>query len=261
MMTMNLTLEAALAGLRQEQDAWETRVVLRVGGRPAAPLVVFRRRGQPAPWVELGHDQRGADARRAFMSLGLVRKRWMGGAKSWGRELDPEAEPAVMHRTVQRLWDAVHPGETPDPVLVAQREPPPSNPDLLTAIRDAAERQDEVTRKALYAAIVNAQLLVPIDPATDQLPAAEQRPRPFDDDGGELSTWGAFSDWDALRQWQPGGHAFGAVHGAEFLAHVHDQGRCSVRINPDGLVGGELYPAEVQMMVEAVRSFYRSSMS
>lgn len=262
----DLSLETALAAFRQPSEAWETRVVLRPAEPPEtetfnAPMVLFRRAGESQSWVELGHDRRPGDDRQRFVALGLSRRRWEGGAKAWGRPLGPDLDALGLSRTIGRLWEAAYPDLRPEIQVLAQHVQPPTNPTLLEAIRAAAERQDEPTRKALYAAIANAQLLVPIDPDTVARGAAEQRPRSFGDDGGGLASWGAFSDWDALRQWAPGGHAFGAVHGADFLSHVHDQGRCCVRINPDGVVGGELYPAEVKMMVEAVRRFYRSAMS
>lgn len=258
---MEMSLEAALAAFRQPPQAWETRVVLRVPGSDEAPLVLFRRDDGSEAWVELGHDRRGSEDRAGFRGLGLVRRRWAGGAKAWGRHLAVDADAQSLSRTIRRLWEAVQPEVRPEISVLAQREPPPANPGLVAAMRAAAERQDDATRKALYAAIANAQLLVPIAPSTQRLDAADQQPRSFGADRDGLPSWGAFTDWDALRQWAPGGHPFGAVHGAEFLAHVHDRGRCTVRINPDGVVGGELYPAEVQMMVEAVRRFYRSAMS
>lgn len=252
-----MDLEQALEAF-VDDDAWETRLVLR---SEADKLLLFRRAGEPQYWLELGHGWSSSERRQALLRLGLSRKRWRDGAKAWGRTYDRRVDTDALADSVEALWKQAYGDRSPAIELLSQREEPPENPALLDAIRAAARTQDEPTRKALYAALVNATLLVPIDPATLHADAAEQRPRSFGTDPGGFAMWAAFSDWDAIRQWQPDGHAFGPVHGAEFFAHVHDLGRCGVRINPDGVVGGELYPDEVAMMVAAVRDFYRRTMS
>lgn len=260
-MVMQTSLADALAAWRQADAAWETRLALRSGVAEAdGLLVLFRRQGERQPWVELAHQHRAPELRKALMQLGLSRRAWAGGPKAWGRTLSLDTDVADLERTLTRLWQAIGSG-LPTVRLLAQQVQPPTNPGLLKAMRAAASQQDEVTRQALYAAIANASLLVPIDPATVDADPAEQQPHSFAEPHEELPAWGAFSDWDALRHWRPDGHAFGAVQGAEFLAHVHDKGRCHVQINPGGVVGGQLYPAEVEMMVDAVRAFYRRTLS
>lgn len=248
-------MDAALDAWERE-DAWETRLVARVSGRS---LVLFRR-SEAGRWLELGHGGVLSVQRDALKELGLRRRRWVDGASAWGCTFETDQALSSLSEVINTLLSVIGDAETASFEVLAQREPPPDNPSLLSAMRRAAATQDDDTRRNLYAALVNATLLVPIDPETVHLPSSEQRPLAVEHDvKGPI--WGAFSDWDALRQWCPTGHAFGPVHGVDFFAHAHERGGASVRINPGGFVGGELYPSEVAMMVDAVKRYYQKTMS
>lgn len=248
------------AGVRAwlTDDAWETRLCLRSTHHQ---LLMFRRREPPEAWIELGHGRDSADDRASLTKLGLTRKRWSDGPKAWGKTLNTDTntrEPTghELAERVSKLWQQACDSEPYELSLLAQRQKPPDNERLVDAMRTAASARDAKSRQRLYAALVNATLLVPIDPETAQLSETDQRPLSLGHDPHGIVSWAAFTSWNALRQWHPEGHPFGLVHGTEFFAHVHDLGRCTVRINPEGVVGGELYPAEVKMMVDTVRRFY-----
>jgi hypothetical protein len=125
---------------------------------------------------------------------------------------------------------------------------PPTNPDLLDAMRDVAKPPfDHGLRIALYNALVNATFLVPLAEDGDEdeplvLESLKDRP-----------VWGVFSQLDELRAWRPRGWEWAALHGSELFPRAHEAGIASLRINPDGLVGGELYAHEVASLTEAVR--------
>jgi len=250
---MGLDLEAAVQAWLAD-DAWESR--LRMGGE-TQQMLMFRRREPAQAWLELGHDRDSPEDRTALAQLGLTRKRWLDGAKAWGKPIDAShstAEPLV--ELLTRLWQQAYGAQPYELEVLAQRQQPPVNERLVDAMRMAASARDDKSRQRLYAALVNATLLVPIDPDTVQLSAADQQPLSLGSDAHGFTSWAAFTSWDALRQWRPEGHPFGLVHGTDFFMHVHDSGRGTARINPDGVVGGELYPSEVKMMVDVVRRFY-----
>lgn len=246
---MVLSLQAAAQALVTER-AWETRVVI---WAPALKLLVFRRPSIQALWVEvwpLGE----ARAEASWGAHGLRRRRYQGGGRTFGKELPFELTAPGLAAELDVLLEVLN-APTPDRspavevTIAAQRAEPPQNPALLEAMRAAANNQESRTRQRLYAALVNAPLLIPLEPGSAERPPEEQQP--LRSEAQELT---AFSDWDALRQWQASGHPFGIVHGTDFFAYAADQG-CGVRINPDGVVGGALYPSEVQMMAEAVRGY------
>lgn len=260
MQRMSSSLEDAIEAWSADA-AWETRLIVR---SHTHMLLLFRRRDQAAGWLELGHQRDGAQERAALSRLGLTRKRWAEGAKAWGRSIDvPPASTRELADTLRSLWQAAC-GDEPlsrdvDVEVLSQREQPPTNERLVDAMRAAARARDTTSRQRLYAALANATLLVPIDPRSAQQAPAEQHPLALSTDEQGLVTWAAFSDWNALRQWRPQAHPFGLVHGTDFFRHVHDLGRCTVRVNPDGVVGGELYPQEIKMMADALRRFYGQS--
>ena len=243
-----LSLSSAVNALLKEQ-AWEVRVHVH---HPELSLLLLRRADEDAQWLELRGDAvQGEQYAEALKALGLRRRRHHGGGRALGMDVGMDASATDLLSLLDRVLNYAGDGPRGLQVQVAcQRDKPPENPRLLEAIRAASNSQDTDTRKRLYAALVNATLLVPQDPKHLGQPEHVQEPLKLDD-----STWMAFSDWDALRMWSPHGHAFGLVHGVDFFDHVHGQGSGTVRINPEGVVGGELYPAEVAMMVEAVRGY------
>ena len=283
---MELSVEAALQSLLKE-SAWETRVRI---ATPEVRVLVFRRPSEQALWIELWPGSVSLLALRTeLQGLGFQRRRFADGARTFGRTLNAAEDISALVAAVERVLALVRaqvpvagPNAMPTPEaagdatgsstvevpgmngeaqpgsgsglqveIKAQRGEPPTNPRLLEAMRAAANHQDERTRQRLYAALVNATLLVPIDLQTVDEPPFGQLPLALTD-----GVYGAFTDWDALRQWAEEGHPFGLVHGTDFFMHVADQGG-SVRVNPSGSVGGELYPSEVVMMAEAVRGYLR----
>ena len=60
---------------------------------------------------------------------------------------------------------------------------------------------------------------------------------------------------EVLRLWEPRGHEYWPIHGSELFEMALERNPVSLRINPDGDVGGELYAHEVEMLVRAVQTF------
>jgi hypothetical protein len=131
----------------------------------------------------------------------------------------------------------------------------PENPTLIAAMRTVAKGFDEANRRAMYTEMLNATFLVPLDPT--QGDEAEGAKAFFDFETHESGrpTLGAFTDWTSLRLWEPRGFGYWPIHGSSLFEMAMDRNPVTMRINPDGDVGGELYAHEVEMLVRAVRSF------
>jgi hypothetical protein len=110
----------------------------------------------------------------------------------------------------------------------------------------------------MYTELLNATFLVPLDPALDDDAEGSEAFVDFEAHSSGRPTLGAFTDWTSLRFWQPRGHAYWPIHGSALFEMALDRNPISMRINPDGDVGGELYAHEVEMLVRAVHSFRRS---
>lgn len=248
---MGFSLAAALTALLEEQ-AFEVRLLVRLAD---VRVLVLRRPEAPALWLEAwpAPAAETAQVRKRMGAAGLRRRRQQPeGPRAFGVEFSHRISASALTSQVDSILSELSPQAGPGDdalSLSSQRFAPPQNPLLREAMRAAATTQDGPTRQRLYAALVNATLLVPIAPETASLSEAEQKPLALPE-----GTLFAFSDWDALRHWQVAGHPFGLVHGTDFFAHA---AACDVgvQVNPEGTVGGVLYPAEVQMMADAVRRF------
>ena len=138
--------------------------------------------------------------------------------------------------------------------------PHPQNGDLIEAMLDVASSHEETTRQRMYRELINATFLVPLDPATCER---------FEQDGVEMEggtiyiydtvgghpLYAAFTDWESLRRWEPRGWSYIPIHGSEFFEEVLEREAAGVLINPEGPVGGQLYRHEIEMLVEAMRSY------
>lgn len=264
---MTTEVDRAVAQLL-ELDAWEARLLARRDGRY---VIAIRRQGQTGTWLELGTDSAGTgfrtepDVRDRLADAGFERER-RGPMRVWiARDSDGAGSLQERQRaTSQRLQEALDllgaaPGETAVDITV-EAQTPPHNPKLIEAMRAVARSAEVPARQALYAALANAELVVPIDPETLDGPPDQHAPLVLEDfEGGPV--FAVFSDVDALRGWRHEGHPWAGVHGVDFFAHAQRAGVTSVRVNPDGEIGGELYRNEVAAIVEGIRKFHGSTMN
>lgn len=264
---MTSELSRALAKL-MALDAWEARLVARRGGSYA---IAIRSEGAGATRLELGTDDAGAgfdtdgEARDRLVAAGFARVRSPSG-RVWALthpdegSHDPEDAPALVQHVVGAFeLMGVPTGEVSCEITV-DAEAPPDNPRLVEAMRTVARAADVASRQALYAALANGQLVVPIDRAT--LGGAPEDHAPLqvaDFEGGPVLA--IFSDVDALRRWRHAGHPWACVHGVDFFNHAHRVEATTVQVNPDGEIGGELYRNEVDAIVEGIRRFQASTMN
>lgn len=136
----------------------------------------------------------------------------------------------------------------------------PENEELVDSMRAVASTRSGESRHRMYTELVNATLIIPIDPdAGDEADEGEDFLVTDTLDGHPVFL--AFSDWESLRRWSPKGWSYMPMHGSEFFELALDRDLGSVQINPRGAVGGELYRHEVEMLVEGVRNYRKKMMN
>jgi hypothetical protein len=244
-----------------DSSAHEARLVLEVG---PVYLVWTAARGEP----EVEHESVASNSLPPELKLSSERGnilRQLGfakrsGRRNWKRRHGRDRESLA--RCVDETLDILSRVYAIDaPIVLSLHEdaqPHPQNPSLVASMRQVAKGFDEAVRRAMYTELLNATLLVPIDPEHDE--DAEGSPAFFDFEthaGTGRPTLGAFTDWASLRLWEPRGHEYWPIHGSELFEMALERNPVSLRINPDGDIGGELYAHEVEMLVRAVQTFRR----
>lgn len=179
-----------------------------------------------------------------------------GGRRNWKREHgNDRASLARAAEQALDILDRIYGVEDPITAeLVEDDTEHPENPDLIAAMRKVAKDRDEAIRRAMYTELLNATFLVPIQSGDAEGSDAFVD---FETHASGRPTLGAFTDWASLRLWEPRGFAYWPIHGASLFEMAMDRNPVTLRINPDGDIGGELYAHEVEMLVRAVQSFRR----
>jgi hypothetical protein len=190
-------------------------------------------------------------------TLGFAKR---SGRRNWKRKHGRDRESLV--RSVDETLDIlqrVYAIEAPIQLsLQEDTQIHPENPSLIAAMRQVAKGFDEAVRRAMYTELLNATLLVPIRAESDEDDDVESTFVDFETHAATgRPTLGAFTDWASLRLWEPRGHAYRPIHGSVLFELALERNPVSLRINPNGDVGGELYAHEVEMLVRAVQTFRR----
>ena len=183
-----------------------------------------------------------------------------GGQRVWKRGLEARDRHSLarnVDETLDVLARVYATGEGFELELVEDRAEHPRNPELVEAMRLVSRGFDEAKRRAMYSAMLNATYLVPLALELDDDAEGSEAFHDFETHDSGRPTLGAFTDWDSLRMWEPRGHAYWSIHGSELFEMAHERRPISMRINPNGDVGGELYGHEVEMLVRAVETFRR----
>ncbi|MFO7563864.1 MAG: SseB family protein [Enhygromyxa sp.] len=179
-----------------------------------------------------------------------------GGRRNWRREHGRDR--ASLARTAEETLDILaRIYGVDDPIraeLVEDDTEHPENPVLIAAMRKVAKDRDEAVRRAMYTEMLNATFLVPI---TEGEAEGAEAFFDFETHASGRPTLGVFTDWASLRLWEPRGFAYWPVHGSSLFEMAMEREPVTMRINPEGDVGGELYAHEVEMLVRAVQSFRR----
>lgn len=191
---------------------------------------------------------------KILRELGFAKR---SGRRNWKRRHDRDRDS--LERIVDETLDILRRVYGVDaPVVLALTEDAdihPQNPDLIVAMRQVAKGWDEAVRRAMYTELLNATFLVPIDPELDDDAEGGEAFFDFETHESGRPTLGVFTDWASLRLWEPRGHEYWAIHGSEMFAMALEREPVTLRINPNGDVGGELYAHEIEMLVRAVAHF------
>jgi hypothetical protein len=190
-------------------------------------------------------------------TLGFAKR---NGRRNWKRRHGRDRQS--LERSVEETLDIlqrVYAVEAPIQLLLQEdTQAHPENPSLIAAMRKVAKGFDEAIRRAMYTELLNATLLVPISSNRDEHAEIESTFVDFETHTPTgRPTLGAFTDWDSLRLWEPRGHAYRPIHGSVLFELAMERNPVSMRINPNGDIGGELYAHEVEMLVRAVQAFRR----
>lgn len=235
----------------------EARLVLQSG--PVYLVWVARREAR-----ELQQESVASNALPSAFKLSsergkLLRELGFGkrsGRRNWTRQhtRERDALERVAEETVDILQRVYGVDETIVLALHEDEREHPQNPELVSAMRAVAKRREDEVRRAMYTQLLNATFLVPIDPDDEDAEGAEAF-FAFETHQGDRPTLGVFSDWSSLRLWEPRGHDYWPIHGSVLFEMALERNPLTLRINPNGDVGGELYAHEVEMLVRAVESF------
>jgi hypothetical protein len=252
------TRDRLLDALEQLADsrAPEARLVLQAG---PVYLVWIARAGDAELEQESVSSTALPSAYKLSSARGMVLRQLgfakRGGRRNWKRR--HARDRASLERVVDETLDVL--GRVygvDEPVVLALTQDAdihPQNPKLVAAMREVAKGWDEAVRRAMYSQMLNATFLVPVHDDPD----AEGGDAFFDFETHESGrpTLGAFTDWASLRLWEPRGHEYWAIHGSVMFEMALEREPVTLRINPNGDVGGELYAHEVEMLVRAVAHF------
>lgn len=178
------------------------------------------------------------------------------GFRNWEVEVAADRfDPAQMgeqtHTILAELYGVDDPFEFS---LTHDERDHPRNDDVYDAMRTLAKTREGSHRTVLYNALVNATLLVPIRPDADDA----------DDDGEEFlvfeehmgrPVFGAFTDIDSLRMWNPRPFEYLPVHGSELFGSLNRRRAAALLLNEEGEVGGHLNAHEVDTLARAVNDW------
>ncbi|MBK8266651.1 MAG: SseB family protein [Nannocystis sp.] len=118
---------------------------------------------------------------------------------------------------------------------------PTRNPELLRAMKVLAATREMEARQRVYHQLLSSELLLALAPEPERDPG----PHIFEHLQG-YPVIGAFTDWDALRLWQPKGWRYRVISGVQ-LFPLAQRGRYgSLLINRHGEIGGELLMNEIE---------------
>ena len=126
---------------------------------------------------------------------------------------------------------------------------PLSNVPLLRSMKKLARLRDPASRQSVYLGLLESELLLLLDPDADP---AEATPHVVEHLQG-FPVYAVFSDWDALRLWEPKGWSYMRISGVQLFPLAADRKIGSLLINPKGDIGGELLMNEIAALAAAAR--------
>lgn len=124
------------------------------------------------------------------------------------------------------------------------------NPRLRKSMRKVSRVRSHAARMELYQEMINATFLLVVENPGSLKPRGVDKLGPWD-------VFAVFTDEDSMRSFDPRGVPVRRLYGHELFPLLMGTELGSLRINPDGDIGGELYRNEVETIANAVRRFYQ----
>lgn len=191
---------------------------------------------------KLSTEQVGAFGRAGFVAVGRGTPR--------RHKVYSLTEPAHAEQVVDELTGMMGTLYGTDPAqlrfqLALEDASTVENPKLIKAMRKLSKVRSHEARVAMYQELVNATLLLAVD---------GEHPRKIDA-LGEWDVFGVFTDDASVRHFDPRGVACKQIYGHLLFPMLMRRKTGSLKINPDGLVGGELYRNELETLARAVSRF------
>jgi hypothetical protein len=121
------------------------------------------------------------------------------------------------------------------------------NPELLKAMRKLSRVRTHEARVELYQQLLNATLILAVD---------GEQPRQIDK-LGKWMVYGVFTDGASVRHYDPRVTPHRTLYGHELFPMLMKTEVGALKINPDGMIGGELYRNELETLAKAVGRFRR----
>ncbi|MEL6342729.1 MAG: SseB family protein [Myxococcota bacterium] len=122
------------------------------------------------------------------------------------------------------------------------------NPRLSMAMRKVSKVRTHNARMELYQEMINATFLMVVESAGGLKPKVIDHMGPWE-------VFAVFTDEDSIRLYDPRGVAVRKLYGHELFPLLMGTQLGSLKINPNGNIGGELYRNEVQTIADAVARF------
>jgi hypothetical protein len=113
-------------------------------------------------------------------------------------------------------------------------------------MRKLSKVRSHEARIALYQELVNARLILAVD---------NGQPRQLETIG-DWPVFGVFTDDESVRHFDPRGTPTQVRYGYQLFPQLITARAGILKINPDGMVGGELYRNELQTLADAVRRIH-----
>lgn len=142
-------------------------------------------------------------------------------------------------------------GAAPGSLILERRlgdRPKARSPELVRAMKVLAMTREMPARQRVYHEVMRSTLLLAL--AGDDGDGDGDEPHVFEHLQG-FPVIGVFTDWDALRLWEPRGWPVRELPGHVILPMARARKVGSLLINPKGDVGGELLMNEIAALAEA----------
>ena len=121
------------------------------------------------------------------------------------------------------------------------------NKDLLRCMKVLSGTKQHSARISLYKSLLNSRLLVLMDPETPGIPLPIEKLIHFD-------VYACFTDYSSARCFDPRVGELKEDYAYNIFKNLWNLNLGSLKLNPKGDIGGELYRSEIESLIQAIKS-------